>query len=253
MADTLVAPYNDLESVQRLFERCPGEIAALIVEPVSGNMGLVPPLHGFLSGLRDVTAGDGALLIFDEVMTGFRVHIGGAQELYGIKPDLTALGKVIGRGLPVGAYGGRRDIMEMVAPAGRVYQAGTLSGNPLAMIAGIETLKQLQEPGVWSRLEASGKKLVTGLSAAAGAAGIPVVCNRVGTIFGLFFTDGEVTDWNSVSKADIERFAKFFQAMLKNGVYLAPSQFEAGFLSTAHGDIEIEATIAAAERTFAVL
>ena len=252
-ADTLVAPYNDLEAVQRLFERFPGQIAAVIVEPVSGNMGLVPPLEGFLQGLRQLADGDEALLIFDEVMTGFRVHPGGAQALYGVRPDLTALGKVIGGGLPVGAYGGRRDVMQMVAPVGPMYQAGTLSGNPLAMTAGIETLRALQEPGVWERLEACGAQLIDGLAAAAQAAGVPVSLNRVGTMFGLFFTGESVTNWATAKKADTSRFAAFFQIMLEEGVYLAPSQFEVGFLSTAHGPAEIEATVTAAERAFTSL
>ncbi|MCB0271335.1 MAG: aminotransferase class III-fold pyridoxal phosphate-dependent enzyme, partial [Calditrichaeota bacterium] len=177
--DTLVAPYNDLAAVKQLFVQFPGEIAAVIVEPVAGNMGMIPPVPGFLDGLRDVTANDGALLIFDEVMTGFRVHPGGAQTLFGIQPDITALGKVIGGGLPVGAYGGRRDIMQMVAPAGPMYQAGTLSGNPLAMTAGIETLKAIQEPGVWESFEARGSQLIDGLNAAAAAAGIPIQTSRL--------------------------------------------------------------------------
>lgn len=252
-ADTLVAPFNDLEAVQRLFERFHGQIAAVIVEPVSGNMGLVPPQEGFLQGLRRVTESDGALLIFDEVMTGFRVHPGGAQALYNVKPDLTALGKVIGGGLPVGAYGGRRDIMQMVAPVGPMYQAGTLSGNPLAMAAGLETLRALQEPGVWEGLEASSARLTDGLAAAARAAGVPISLNRAGTMFGLFFSSGPVTNWATAKKADTERFATFFQAMLEEGVYLAPSQFEAGFLSTAHGPAEIEMTVTAAERVFSLL
>ena len=252
-ADTLVAPYNDIEAVKQLFAQFPGEIAAVILEPVSGNMGLVPPVEGFLSGLRAVTADDGALLLFDEVMTGFRVHPGGAQTLYGVQPDITALGKVIGGGLPVGAYGGRRDIMEMVAPVGPMYQAGTLSGNPLAMTAGIETLKGLQEPGVWDGLEAHGAQLMAGLASAAAEAGIPVQHNRVGTMFGLFFAEEPVTNWATASKADTDRFARFFQAMLARGVYLAPSQFEAGFLSTQHGAAEIEATVQAAASAFATL
>ena len=252
-ADTLVAPYNDLEAVQRLFERFPGQIAAVIVEPVSGNMGLVPPLEGFLQGLRQLADGDEALLIFDEVMTGFRVHPGGAQALYGVRPDLTALGKVIGGGLPVGAYGGRRDVMQMVAPVGPMYQAGTLSGNPLAMTAGIETLRALQEPGLWQKLEARGAQLSDGLAAAAQATGVPVSLNRVGAMFGLFFTSELVTNWATAKRADTGRFATFFQAMLERGVYLAPSQFEAGFLSTAHGPAEIEATVAAAEQALASL
>jgi glutamate-1-semialdehyde 2,1-aminomutase len=211
VADTVVAPFNDLAAVQQLFVQFPGQIAAVIVEPVGGNMGLVPPVEGFLQGLRQVTAESGALLIFDEVMTGFRVHPGGAQTLYNIKPDITALGKVIGGGLPVGAYGGRREIMEMVAPAGPMYQAGTLSGNPLAMTAGIETLKIIQEPGVWEGMEARGVQLLDGLSAAADAAGIPIQPGRVGTMFGFFFAEEPVTDWNSASKSDTDRFAAYFQ------------------------------------------
>jgi glutamate-1-semialdehyde 2,1-aminomutase len=250
VADTLTAPYNDLEAVERLFEEFPGEIAAVIVEPVGGNMGLVPPVDGFLAGLRRLTAADDALLIFDEVMTGFRVHPGGAQTLFGIQPDLTALGKVIGGGLPVGAYGGRRGIMEMVAPAGPMYQAGTLSGNPLAMTAGIETLKGIQEPGVWEQLEATGARLMAGLETAARQAGVSLTMNRVGTMFGLFFNDGPVTDWDSAAASDLGQFARYFQAMLQEGVYVAPSQFEAGFLSTAHGEAEIEATLQAAAKAF---
>ena len=252
-ADTLVAPFNDITAVQKLFEQFPDQIAAIIVEPVSGNMGLVPPVDGFLAGLRELTNQANALLIFDEVMTGFRVHPGGAQTLYNIKPDLTALGKVIGGGLPVGAYGGRREIMEMVAPVGPMYQAGTLSGNPLAMTAGIHTLKGIQNEAVWSQFETIGNQLMNGLATAAKAANIPIVHNRVGTMFGMFFTDQPVTDYNSAKTADTNRFARFFQAMLQQGVYLAPSQFEAGFLSTAHSDTEISATIAAAEQAFASL
>ncbi|UCC53932.1 MAG: glutamate-1-semialdehyde 2,1-aminomutase [Anaerolineaceae bacterium] len=253
VADTLVAPFNDLAAVQQLFVQFPGQIAAVIVEPVGGNMGLVPPVEGFLQGLRQVTAESGALLIFDEVMTGFRVHPGGAQTLYNIKPDITALGKVIGGGLPVGAYGGRREIMEMVAPAGPMYQAGTLSGNPLAMTAGIETLKIIQEPGVWEGMEARGVQLLDGLSAAADAAGIPIQPSRVGTMFGFFFAEEPVTDWNSASKSDTDRFAAYFQAMLQRGSYIAPSQFEVGFISAVHGTEEIEATIAAAAGAFTAL
>ena len=253
VADTLVAPYNDVTAVQQLVEQFPGEIAAVIVEPVGGNMGLVPPVDGFLKGLREVTSTAGALLIFDEVMTGFRVHPGGAQTLFGIQPDITALGKVIGGGLPVGAYGGRREIMEMVAPSGAVYQAGTLSGNPLAMTAGIETLKGIQEPGVWQSMESRGEQLIAGLKEAAQEAGIPIQANQVGTMVGFFFAEEPVTDWHSASKADTERFAAYFRAMLERGVYIAPSQFEAGFLSTEHGAEEIEATIAAASEAFAGL
>ncbi len=252
-ADTLTAPYNDVEAVRQLFAQFPGQIAAVIVEPVAGNMGMVPPVDGFLAGLREVTSSDGALLIFDEVMTGFRVHPGGAQTLYGIKPDLTALGKVIGGGLPVGAYGGRRDIMEMVAPVGPMYQAGTLSGNPLAMTAGIETLKLLRQPGVWDALEAAGAQLMAGLTNAARQAGVSIQANRVGTMFGLFFAQEPVTNWATASKADTERFGRYFQAMLAQGVYVAPSQFEAGFLSTAHDTAVINTTIAAAEKAFAAV
>ncbi len=251
-ADTLTAPYNDLEAVRQLFDQFPGQIAAVIVEPVAGNMGLVPPADGFLAGLREVTAVDGALLIFDEVMTGFRVHPGGAQTLYGITPDLTALGKVIGGGLPVGAYGGRREIMEMVAPVGPMYQAGTLSGNPLAMTAGIETLKVLRQPGVWDGLEAAGAQLMAGLAAAARQAGVPIQHNRIGTMFGLFFTEERVTNWATASKADTARFARYFQAMLAQGVYVAPSQFEAGFTSVVHDTAVIETTIEAAKKAFLV-
>lgn len=246
-ANTLTAPYNDLSAVQRLFEQFADQIAAVIVEPVSGNMGLVPPLPEFLPGLRDLTTQAGALLIFDEVMTGFRVHPGGAQALYGVKPDLTALGKVIGGGLPVGAYGGRRDIMELVAPVGPMYQAGTLSGNPLAMAAGITTLRLLSLPGVWDELETMGKRLVQGLSDRFAA--IPVQLARVGTMFGFFFIEQPVTNWATARQSDTKRFATFHRAMLENGVYLAPSQFEAGFISTRHGEPEIEATLVAVERS----
>lgn len=253
VADTLTAPYNDLAAVERLFESFLGQIAAVIVEPVAGNMGLVPPLPGFLEGLRTVTAADGALLIFDEVMTGFRVHPGGAQTLFDIKPDLTTLGKVIGGGLPVAAYGGRREIMEMVAPVGPMYQAGTLSGNPLAMTAGIATLTRLRAPALWERMEAAGERLMAGVAAAAEEAGISISHSRIGTMFGFFFTGGPVTNWSTAKVADTQRFGKYFRAMLEQGVYVAPSQFEAGFLSTAHGDAEIDLTIQAAERAFAAL
>jgi len=253
VADTLTAPYNDLQAVEQLFAQCRGQIAAVIVEPVVGNMGMVPPLPGFLQGLRDLTAQDGALLIFDEVMTGFRVHPGGAQTLYNIKPDLTTLGKVIGGGLPVGAYGGRRDIMQMVAPVGPMYQAGTLSGNPLAMTAGITTLRALQKPGVWARLEETGQTLLSGLSAAAEEAKVKISHSRIGTMFGFFFTDQPVINWSTAKRADTKAFGRFFQAMLENGVYIAPSQFEAGFLSTVHGQAEIKKTIDAAARAFAAV
>ncbi len=249
--DTLVARYNDLESVRALFEQSPEEIAAVIVEPVGGNMGVVPPVEGFLQGLRGITQEYGALLIFDEVMTGFRVQPGGAQTRYGIQPDLTTLGKVIGGGLPVGAYGGKREIMEMVAPAGPVYQAGTLSGNPLAMTAGIVTLQELKKPGVWDGLERRAAALTEGIGQAAREAGIPIQQTRVGTMFATFFTETPIRDWTTVKTCDTDRFGKFFTAMLENGVYLAPSQFEAGFISTAHDDDALEKTLAAARKAFA--
>ncbi len=248
--DTLVARYNDLESVRALFEQYPEEIAAVIVEPVGGNMGVVPPVPGFLEGLREITEAHGALLIFDEVMTGWRVHPGGAQALYGITPDLTTLGKVIGGGLPVGAYGGRREIMEMVAPVGPMYQAGTLSGNPLAMTAGIVTLKVLQREGVWERLEALTERLTAGIGAAAREAGVPIQQTRVGTMFATFFTETPVRDWDTVKTSDTGRFARFFRAMLERGVYLAPSQYEAGFMSLAHDEAVIDATVEAAREAF---
>ena len=251
VADTLVVPFNDPKAVAALFGRYPGEIAALIVEPVAGNMGVVPPADGFLQALRQLCTENGTLLIFDEVMTGFRVHLNGAQALYGVKPDLTTLGKVIGGGLPVGAYGGRRDVMQMVAPAGPMYQAGTLAGNPLAMTAGIVTLNQLKEPGIWQNLEDAAAALETGMAAAAQKAGVTVSQTRVGTMFTTFFSGTRPTNWSTAKIADTARFGKFFQKMLENGVYLAPSQFEAGFVSTAHTPDVIAATIAAAERAFA--
>ena len=247
VADTLTAPYNDVEAVERLF--ADHEIAAVIVEPVAGNMGLVPPVDGFLAGLRELTATHGALLVFDEVMTGFRVHPGGAQALYGVTPDLTTLGKVIGGGLPVGAYGGRQEIMELVAPAGPVYQAGTLSGNPLAMTAGIETLRVLAEPAVWDGIEHAAARLLSGIA----AVGAPVQLVRVGTMFGLFFADAPVTSWDGAKRADTGRFAAFHRAMLDRGIYLPPSQFETWFVSTAHGEPEIDATVAAVREAFASL
>jgi glutamate-1-semialdehyde 2,1-aminomutase len=250
VSGTLSARYNDLDSVRDLFVRFPDTIAAVIVEPVAGNMGMIPPAEGFLQGLRTLTAEFGALLIFDEVMTGFRVHPGGAQTLYNITPDLTALGKVIGGGLPVGAYGGKREIMEMVAPVGPMYQAGTLSGNPLAMVAGIETLRRIQDPAVWERFDELGARLDTGIKEAADTYGIPIFQTRVGSMQGLFFTGAPVVDYDTAKTSDTERFGRFFHAMLAGGVYLAPSQFEAGFLSTAHGKGEIDATIAAAEKAF---
>ena len=248
--DTLVADFNSLDSVKALFERYPEQIAAVIVEPVAGNMGVVPPLPGFLEGLRAITEREGALLIFDEVMTGFRVHPGGAQTLYSITPDLTTLGKVIGGGLPVGAYGGRREIMGLVAPVGPVYQAGTLSGNPLAMSAGIAALELIGDPRVWEAMEARGRQLEAGIESAAQKAGVPVQQTRVGTMRTTFFSETKPVDWNTVKLADKVRFGKFFQKMLENGVYLAPSQFEAGFLSILHDEAVIGDTLAAAEEAF---
>ncbi|MBV9354429.1 MAG: glutamate-1-semialdehyde 2,1-aminomutase, partial [Chloroflexi bacterium] len=252
-AETLSVPYNDADAVGAAFAAHPREIAAVIVEPVAGNMGVVPPAPHFLARLRDITRTHGALLIFDEVITGFRVAPGGAQERYGVTPDLTCLGKIVGGGLPVGAYGGRRDLMEQVAPLGPVYQAGTLSGNPLAMAAGIATLRLLREPGVYERLEQLAERLVSGLGAAAAEADVPYTANRVGSMFTGFFTSGAVTDYASAKQADTSAYARYFHAMLEQGIYLAPSQFEAGFVSLAHTDADIEATLAAARQAFAAL
>jgi len=248
--DTLVVPYNDLTAVQTLFETNPDQIAGVIVEPVAGNMGVVPPVEGFLSGLRELTRQHNALLIFDEVMTGFRVALGGAQALYGVIPDLTTLGKVIGGGLPVGAYAGRRDIMEIVAPVGPMYQAGTLSGNPLAMTAGIETLKVLREPGVFDALVTRTEHLCAGIGQAAHSVGIPIYQTQVGTMFCTYFTESPVINWATASKSDVQMFGRFFQAMLERGVYIAPSQFEAGFMSAAHTGDVVEETIGAARSAF---
>jgi glutamate-1-semialdehyde 2,1-aminomutase len=242
---TLVAPYNDLQSVRRLFEQYPDSIAAVIVEPIAGNMGVVPPEDSFLGGLQSLTRQHGALLIFDEVITGFRVARGGAQELYEIQPDLTCLGKVIGGGLPVGAYGGRREIMEQVAPAGAVYQAGTLSGNPMAMAGGIITLRALSNDG-YRGLDALGAEVEEGLRGAANAAEVPVQINRVGSMLTLFFSDSAVTDYASAKRSDVEQYARFHAAMLERGVYLPPAQFEAWMLSLAHLQDDIDRTLEAA-------
>ncbi len=247
--DTLVAPYNDLEAVAALFERFPDQIAAVIVEPVAGNMGVVPPKPGFLEGLRSLTRRYGALLIFDEVITGFRVARGGAQALYGVTPDLTCLGKIIGGGLPVGAYGGRRELMDLVAPAGPVYQAGTLSGNPLSMVAGRATLDQLT-PGLYRQLEERAARLAEGLQAAAGWAGVPVQIHRVGSMLSLFFTERPVVDYTTAASTDRASYARFFHAMLARGVYLPPSPLEAWFVSAAHTESHIERTIRAARAAF---
>jgi glutamate-1-semialdehyde 2,1-aminomutase len=248
--DTLVADFNNLESVEALFKKYPEQIAAIIVEPVAGNMGVVPPQAGFLEGLRVITQREGTVLIFDEVMTGFRVHRGGAQTLYGIQPDLTTLGKVIGGGLPVGAYGGKKEIMQMVAPAGPMYQAGTLAGNPLAMSAGIATLDLIQAETIWDEMEARGRQLDDGIDSAAKRAGVPIQQTRVGTMRTTFFSDIRPVDWGTVKLADKVQFSKFFQKMLETGVYLAPSQFEAGFISIAHDENVIAATLAAVDEAF---
>ena len=248
--DTLVADFNSLDSVEALFKKYPEQIAAIIVEPVAGNMGVVPPLPGFLAGLRVITEREGAVLIFDEVMTGFRVHRGGAQALYNVKPDLTTLGKVIGGGLPVGAYGGRKDIMQLVAPAGPMYQAGTLAGNPLAMSAGLATLDLIRDEEVWKQMELRGQQLDAGIASAAKRAGVPIQQTRVGTMRTTFFTETQPVDWNTVKVADKAQFGKFFQKMLGRGVYLAPSQFEAGFLSIVHDENLIAVTLNEVEETF---
>ncbi len=246
---TLTVPYNDLTAVRELASREGERTACIIVEPVAGNMGCVPPEPGFLAGLRQVCDQYGIVLILDEVMTGFRVSYGGAQQLYGVKPDLTCLGKVIGGGLPVGAYGGKREIMEKISPLGPIYQAGTLSGNPLAMIAGIETLKALSKPGVYKTLEKLSADLEKGLRAAATEAGVPVTLNRVGSMFTTFFTDQKVKDFASAKTSDTEKFGRFFRSMLSNGVNLAPSQFEAAFMSLAHTRADINKTIEAARKS----
>ncbi|MEW6683617.1 MAG: glutamate-1-semialdehyde 2,1-aminomutase [Nitrospirota bacterium] len=248
---TLTASYNDLSDVRRLFDANSGAVAAVIVEPIAGNMGVVPPAPGFLQGLRELTRERGALLIFDEVISGFRASYGGAQSLYGVVPDLTCLGKIIGGGLPVGAYGGRRDLMEMIAPAGPVYQAGTLSGNPLAVSAGIATLKLLQKPKVYEVLEARSAALADGLAETAKSAGVSVQINRAGSVLTVFFTATPVRDYATAKTADTTRFARFFSAMLDAGVYLPPSQFEAWFVSLAHTEREIERTLKAARPAFA--
>jgi len=251
---TITLTYNDAEQVTAAFSEIGDQVAAIIVEPVAGNMNCIPPADGFLQTLREVCDRHGSVLIFDEVMTGFRVAPGGAQQLYGVTPDLTTLGKVVGGGLPVGAFGGRRDIMEYIAPTGPVYQAGTLSGNPVAMAAGLATLALVQKPGFHDNLDQRAKQLVEGLKARADSAGIALTSNQVGGMFGLFFTDAQqVSDFAGVNACNLERFQAFFHAMLDHGVYLAPSAFEAGFVSSAHDDAAIQATLDAAERAFAAL
>ncbi len=251
---TLALPYNDVGAIELAFERFKNQIACVIVEPVVGNMGCVPPASGYLEALRAITARDKALLIFDEVMTGFRLAFGGAQELYGIKPDLTTMGKIIGGGLPVGAYGGPSEIMDLVAPLGPVYQAGTLSGNPLAMAAGYATLSYLRDhKDVYAKLDKLAGEVVAGVASAAKDAGVTMCHNRVGSMFTWFFSAGPVTDWTSAAKCDTEAFGRFFRAMLENGIYLPPSQFEAAFLGTAHTERDVQQTIAAAKQAFALV
>jgi glutamate-1-semialdehyde 2,1-aminomutase len=248
---TLTLPFNDLDAVRAVFAARGREIAAIIVEPVAGNMGVVPPQPGFLDGLREITRADGALLLFDEVITGFRVAMGGAQQRYGITPDMTCLGKIVGGGLPVGVYGGRAEIMEQVAPLGGIYQAGTLSGNPVAMAAGIATLEALRAPGTYQTLETMGARLADGLIAAAAEAGLAAQINRVGSMLTGFFTATPVTDYATAKTADAARYGTFFRAMLERGVSLAPSQFEAAFLSLAHTTDDVDVTIAAAREAMA--
>lgn len=251
---TLTCTYNDLDSVRQAFEQNPDSIACIIVEPVAGNMNCIPPSDAFLPGLRLLCDQYNALLIIDEVMTGFRVALGGAQDYYDVTPDLTCLGKIIGGGMPVGAFGGRRDVMEALAPTGPVYQAGTLSGNPIAMAAGFACLNQLTDVGVYEQLSSLTENLAEGLLSAAQRQGIPLVVNHVGGMFGIFFTDAKtVTCYKDVVKCDVERFKTFFHLMLEEGVYLAPSAFEAGFMSLAHSDEDIQRTVDAAERCFAKL
>ena len=250
---TLNAPYNDLPAVERIFREHPGRISAVIVEPVAANMGVVPPDQGFLAGLRAITQREGSLLIFDEVITGFRLAYGGAQTQFHIQPDLTTLGKIIGGGLPVAAYGGRREIMEMIAPLGPVYQAGTLSGNPLAMRAGLATLPQLDTPGFYDGLQHKTQRLAEGLRNALQEAGIPGRVNVAGSSLTLFFTDAPVHNYADAKKSDTARFGAFFRAMLDRGVFLPPSQFEGLFLSTAHTNDDIDRTLTAARESLRMI
>ncbi len=245
---TLTLPYNDANAVEELFSSMGKEIACLIVEPIAGNMGVVPPQPGFLEVLRKVTSQSGTLLIFDEVITGFRVSFGGAQKLYGVSPDLTCLGKIIGGGLPVGAYGGKKEIMDHIAPTGAVYQAGTLSGNPVAVTAGIEMLNLLSQPGVYDDLEKKSERLCSGFKENVKQAGVTATFTRVGSMFSMFFTDQEIVSFESVKTSDTELFKRYFNAMLEEGIYIAPSQFEAGFMSAVHTDEDIDATLAAQAR-----
>jgi glutamate-1-semialdehyde 2,1-aminomutase len=251
--DTLLVPFNDAQAVADHFAAHPGQIAAIIIEPVAGNMGCVPPQPGYLAALREITAREGAVLIFDEVMTGFRVAPGGAQERFGVLPDLTCLGKILGGGMPVGAYGGRRDIMQCIAPLGPVYQAGTLSGNPLSVAAGLATLAIIKRDKPHAKLEAAATRLCNGLAERAAAHGIAWTHAVVGAMFGFFFQAGEVWNYEQAKRSDLARFARFHAEMLRRGVYLAPSQFEAAFVSTAHDDAAIDQTLAAADEAFAVI
>jgi glutamate-1-semialdehyde 2,1-aminomutase len=250
---TITVPFNDLSAARRAFRERSEEIAAVIVEPVAGNMGVVPPAAGFLEGLRALCTASGTVLIFDEVITGFRVAYGGAQARYGVRPDLTCLGKIIGGGLPVGAYGGRRELMEQVSPLGPVYQAGTLSGNPLAVAAGLATLAGLRDPATYAQLERLGALLEDGLLAAARKAGVPLTVNRVGSMLTGFFTEGPVTDFGSAKRSDTARYGQYFHAMLERGVFLAASQFEAAFVSTAHSESDVERAGAAAAEAMTTL
>ncbi len=251
---TLALPYNDVSAIERAFDKFKNQIACVIVEPVVGNMGCVPPAPGYLETLRAITRRDKSLLIFDEVMTGFRLAFGGAQELYGIRPDLTTMGKIIGGGLPVGAYGGPSEIMDLIAPLGPVYQAGTLSGNPLAMAAGFAALSYLRDhKEVYVKLDRLAGEVVAGIAAVAKEAGVTMCQNRVGSMFTWFFTKGSVTDWASAAKCDTEAFGRFFRAMLENGIYLPPSQFEAAFLGAAHSAEDVRQTVAAAKQAFATV
>jgi glutamate-1-semialdehyde 2,1-aminomutase len=252
-ADTITVPYNNIDAVADAFASIGNQIAAVIVEPVAGNMGVVAPKQGFLEGLREITAKHQSLLIFDEVITGFRISYGGAQAEFGVFPDITVLGKIIGGGFPVGAYGGRREIMEMVAPSGPVYQAGTLSGNPVAMAAGLATLQELIKPGVYENLNTLSARLEKGLKNAAKEAGIPLTVNRAASMLTCFFTPGPVIDYQSAKQANTDLYARFFWAMLERGVYLPPSQFEAVFVSTAHTESDIDATVEAAREAFATV
>jgi|TARA_B100001996_G_scaffold334273_1_gene284292 glutamate-1-semialdehyde 2,1-aminomutase len=252
-SNTLTAPYNDLEAVKELFAENPDAISGVILEPIVGNAGFIPPEPGFLEGLRELTKENGALLVFDEVMTGFRISYGGAQERFGVTPDLTTLGKVIGGGLPVGAYGGRKDIMSMVAPAGPVYQAGTLSGNPLAMTAGIKTLEILKQEGSYERLESMTKRLINGICESAKAAGLAINGKSISGMFGFYLCDGPVRNFEEAKQSNSEYFAKLHRSMLQKGVYLAPSAFEAGFMSLAHSEDDIDATLKAFNESFSEL